>query len=181
MSRTLISTVNSCKVEYTQVSSPNVRARHGLVVGANAWHLLCRFKKVHGLWRGGGLAAQIQVDCHQATSSTPGCPRLWVKTLPGDGCFCEGRALRLCLPATCPGRAPRPGTAALTELCLSVFKATPTLWQPMAAATPDSLLATAISSQVSGRFSRRWGNLGGGLYWEGGGIWDDPRKECSSL
>lgn len=32
---------------------------------------------------------------------------------------------------------------------LFVFKATPTLWQPMAAATPDLLLATAISSQVS--------------------------------
>lgn len=36
-----------------------------------------------------------------------------------------------------------------TVVFLSVFKATPTLWQPMAAATPDLLLAMAISSQVS--------------------------------
>lgn len=47
---------------------------------------------------------------------------------------------------------------------LSVFKATPTLWQLMAAATPDLLLAMAINSQVSVFDSWGVGNMGGGLH-----------------
>ena len=52
---------------------------------------------------------------------------------------------------------------------LSVFKATLTLWQPMAAATPDLLLAMAINSQVSGFVSWGFGDMGVGLHWVGGG------------
>lgn len=46
----------------------------------------------------------------------------------------------------------------------SVFKATPTLWQPMAEATLDSLLATAISSQVSGLDTLGFGNSGNRMH-----------------
>lgn len=61
---------------------------------------------------------------------------------------------------------PQPEAAALTDVVfLSVFKATPTLWQPMAAATLDLLLAMAISSQVSGFVSQGFGDMGGGLHW----------------
>lgn len=45
---------------------------------------------------------------------------------------------------------------------LSVFKATPTLWQPMAEATPDLLLAMATSSQVSGLDPGVWLHLRSG-------------------
>lgn len=65
---------------------------------------------------------------------------------------------------------PQPEAAALTDVIfLSVFKATPTLWQPMAAATLDLLLAMAISSQVSGFVPQGSGDMGGGLHWGGGG------------
>lgn len=50
-----------------------------------------------------------------------------------------------------------------------MFKATPTLWQPTAAATPDLLLAMAISSQVSVSVYQTSGNMGGGLHLRGGG------------
>lgn len=64
----------------------------------------------------------------------------------------------------------QPEVAALTDMVfLSVFKATPTLWQPMAAATLDLLLAMAISSQVSGFVSWGFGDMGRGLHGGGGG------------
>lgn len=65
-----------------------------------------------------------------------------------------------------PTGSSQPEAATLTDMVfLSVFKATPTLWQPMAAATLDLLLAMAISSQVSGIVSWGFGDMGGGLHW----------------
>lgn len=69
-----------------------------------------------------------------------------------------------------PSGSSQPEAATLTDMVfLSVFKATPTLWQPMAAATPDLLLAMAISSQVSGFVSWVFGDTGGRLHWGEGG------------
>lgn len=60
--------------------------------GANAWHLLCRFRKARGF---GGLSAQIRVNYQQADGSTPShggeVTRPWVETLPGDRSFCGGK------------------------------------------------------------------------------------------
>ena len=75
----------------------------------------------------------------------------------------------------------QPEVAALTDMVfLSVFKATPTLWQPMAAATLDLLLAMAISSQVSGFVSWGFGDMGRGLHGGGGGGAGAVLKRTSS-
>lgn len=66
--------------------------------------------------------------------------------------------------ATFPGISITPDLRPLSDssFFLSVFKATPTLWQPMAEATPDLLLAMATSSQVSGLDPGVWLHLGSG-------------------
>lgn len=140
----------------------------GLMPGANAWHLLCRFKKVHGLWQGSEMGWVVwlpkyrliisSIPCHQGEGDQG-----LDKDPPRRPLVYEGSSLQPASLLAALAVHHSPETVALMELRLSVFKATPTLWQPMAAATPDSLPATAISSQVSSLPSWALGNLGGGV------------------
>lgn len=61
----------------------------GPVFGADAWHLLCRFKKVHGLWEVWLPKYGLITSRLAAAPSHGGEPRPWVRTFPGDKAFFE--------------------------------------------------------------------------------------------
>lgn len=113
----------------------------------------------HGIYSAGqesawalGVSAQIQVNSQQADSSIPTTGEV-TQAQVKDPQTRQIILWRRMTRAVSPGPSPHPTPdlkCLLTGLCcLSLFKATPTSWQPMVAATPDLLLAMAISSQVS--------------------------------
>lgn len=138
--------VNSFKVKYIQAKLSKCQSQARAECGANAWHLLCRSRKLWAL--GGSLPKRGLITCRLTAASQPGrevtCPGYRPSGETGRSVEESHSSCPLALPEVPPDRGGYANGPAF-----SVFKATPTLWRPTAAATPDSLPAMAISSQVS--------------------------------